>query len=180
MVFRRLMAILSNPQTTTDNHNFLQNVSFEFGIGRFPNMNFFIQSVTMPGIDLGQSQIATGTVPYKYYSEIIDFQPLTVTFAIDEDMANYIEIWSWMTTVAGVCREPQKVEDPITGKTTSDMILIINTSHRNSNIKCVFRDAFPSSLDPVTFDYRSAGIDYQVATCTFAYNHYSIDHINKS
>ena len=89
------MAILTNPQTTTDNHNFLQNVSFEFGIGRFPNMNFFIQSVTMPGIDLGQSQIATGTVPYKYYSEIIDFQPLTVTFAIDEDMANYIETVSY-------------------------------------------------------------------------------------
>jgi len=141
MVFRRLMAIQTNPQTTTDNHNFLQNVSFEFGIGRFPNLNFFVQSVTLPGLDLGSASIPTGTVPYKYYSEVIDFQPLTLTFAIDEDMANYIEVWSWMTTVAGVCREPEKVEDKTTGKTTSDMVLLIHTSHRNPNIKCVFREA---------------------------------------
>ena len=175
MVFRRLMAIQTNPQTTTDNHNFLQNVSFEFGIGRFPNLNFFVQSVTLPGLDLGSASIPTGTVPYKYYSEVIDFQPLTLTFAIDEDMANYIEVWSWMTTVAGVCREPEKVEDKTTGKTTSDMVLLIHTSHRNPHIKCVFREAYPTSLDPVTFDYRSASIDYQVATCTFAYSHYSLD-----
>ena len=51
--------------TTTDNHNFLQNVSFEFGIGRFPNMNFFVQSVTMPGIDLGQSQISYWNSPIQ-------------------------------------------------------------------------------------------------------------------
>ena len=178
MVLWRIMAIVTSPQTTTDNHNFLQNVSFEFGINRFPNMNFFVQSVTMPGLDLNQAQIATGTVPYKYYSDQVEFQPLTLSFAVDEDMANYIEVWTWITKVAGVCKDPESVEDKVTGKTTSDMILMIHTSHRNPNIKCVFRDGFPTSLDPLTFDYRSAAVDYHVVQCTFAYSHYSIDLVN--
>ena len=96
------MAIVTNP-ASTDNPNLLSNVSFNMDISKFPGMNFYVQSVTLPGVSLSEIIIPTGLprIPYKEVSGSAQFEPLSVTFLVDEDMNNYFEIWNWVQIVDG-------------------------------------------------------------------------------
>ena len=97
------MVTVTNP-VSSDNPNLLSNVSFNMDMGKFPGMNFYIQSVTLPGVSLSEIVIPTGPirVPYKEVSGSAQFEPLSVTFLVDEDMNNYFEIWDWVQIVAGI------------------------------------------------------------------------------
>ena len=90
--------------TSSSNPNLLSNVSFNMAIAKFPNVDFYVQSVTLPGVTLSEIQVPTGPfrVPYKEVSGSAQFEPLSVTFMIDEDMNNYFELWNWVQIVAGI------------------------------------------------------------------------------
>tara|TARA_R110000765_G_scaffold409123_1_gene507215 strand:+ start:851 stop:1378 length:528 start_codon:yes stop_codon:yes gene_type:complete len=171
------MAIATNP-VSSNNPNLLSNVSFNMDMGRFPGMNFYIQSVTLPGVTLSEIMIPTGParIPYKEISGSAVFEPLSVTFLVDEDMNNYFEIWNWVQIVAGIEADQYSKmlkEDPMKVSAKTDITLHILTSHRNVNIEMKFFDAFPSGVEAMTFDFRSPSVDYQPMTISFSYSHFT-------
>tara|TARA_Y100000004_G_C8843366_1_gene381489 strand:+ start:115 stop:642 length:528 start_codon:yes stop_codon:yes gene_type:complete len=173
------MPITTNP-TSTDNPNLLSNVSFNMNMGKFPGMNFYVQSVTLPGVSLSEIIIPTGRprIPYKEISGSAVFEPLSVTFLVDEDMNNYFEIWNWVQIVAGIkTKEYQELmtNDPMKTSVKTDISLHILTSHRNVNIEMKFFEAFPSGIEAMTFDFRSPSVDYQPMTISFTYSHFTFE-----
>jgi len=117
----------------------------------------------------------------NYFSKIklpgddFQFDDLSVSFIVDEDMKNWLEINNWM-------RDVSNVEDFTEYKTNksdrvSDCTLHILTSGKNENVRYVFKDCWPRSLTGIDFDSSVSDIEPPTATVVFAYTTYSIDFV---
>ena len=172
------MAISTDPPISGNNPNLLSNVTFNFSIDRFPGMNFYVQSISLPGVSISQIPIDTGPrrIQVQEPPAKVNFEPMTVTFMVDEDMTNYIEIFNWLNAVGGSNPSGYKdLKSGLTGSIKSTILIDILTSHRNSNIKFRILDAFPTQVEALTFDFRSPSVDYQPMTVNFSYNYFTIE-----
>ena len=142
------------------NINPLAEVQFRFDIGALPNTSFFIQSVNLPGVTLEGAVISTPQLQnFSRHTGIITYDPLNVTFLIDEYLKNWQEVFQWM------------VGDE--NKYTSAVLTILSSS-MNPTMELHFKDIFPTSLSEVSFDSTTTDPTYQVATVTFNYTQYTV------
>ena len=94
--------------------------------------------------------------------DTIAYEPLSLRFAIDEDLKNYREIFDWM------------ISNRDAGLDFSDMILSVLTNHNNGNREFQFRDVFPVSLSGVEFTTQATDVEYLQADVQFRYSEFSI------
>jgi hypothetical protein len=161
-----------------NNKNMLSPVGFTFSIKKTPDMNFFIQSVTLPGIQLGTFDIPNPLKRIPMYGDQIQYGELDVVFKINEDMTNYLEIFNWITAMgfpdnqgqfAAIAGRPKYTGEGI----FSDATLTVLSSAMNPNIQINITDLFPISLTPITFDTRDTSIEYIEATASFRFQNYT-------
>ena len=81
---------------TPTNHNFLSPLNFKFQIKKAPHVNFFIQEVNIPSLDLRQVDESNPFVTVPYPGEHLTYGIFTIKFKIDEDLKNYFEIHNWL------------------------------------------------------------------------------------
>ena len=84
---------------TPTNINMLSPLGFKFMINKLPNTNFFIQSINLPGVNLGEVDTQTPFTRLPFAGDHITFQDLTISFRVDEDLANYRELFDWMVAL---------------------------------------------------------------------------------
>lgn len=164
----------SNPT----NVNFLSSLKFSFNVSKLPATSFFVQAVTLPNIQMGQSRQPTPLLPVPIPGDTVDFGEMVLTFRVDEDMNNYFEIFDWIMGL-GFPRESTQYEqlqnsdvrfDPTgTPQILSDMTLSIMNSNLNTGIEIKYIDAFPTSLTDLLFDTRQPDVDYVECSATFSY-----------
>ena len=87
------MAAITNQPT---NPQFLSPVGFNFNIRKLPNVNYFVQAVNLPGVQLGETPLNTPFHIIPTPGDHITYGEMAVTFKVDEDMENYIELYNWM------------------------------------------------------------------------------------
>lgn len=161
------------------NKNFLSQVGFQFSIKKLPAVNFFVQSVNLPGIEMGNPYQDTPFVNIPIPGDHIKYSDLTVTFKVDEDMNNYVQITNWIIGLGFPDNFDQyrllKENATITGEgILSDASLIITTSARNPSIEVQFLDIFPRSLSDLVFTTTDNTLEYLSATATFKYRRHVI------
>ena len=164
-----------------DNQNFLSPVGFRFAIRKMPNVNWFLQSATIPGITLGEALQPTPFIDAAQPGEKLTFEPLTITFKVDEDLANWTEIYDWMVGLGSpttIKEYKENVRKKGTEAIVSDATLTILNSVMNPNFEIMFRDMFPTSLSELPFDSTMSDIDYLTATVTFRYLNYEFRRIS--
>ena len=145
------------------NINPLADVQFKFDVAALPNTCFFIQTVNLPGIALEGATIATPQLQnFSRHTGIITYEPLSITFMIDEYLKNWQEIFEWMIG------EENKY-------TTA--VLTILSSSMNPTMKIHFKDIFPTSLSEIPFNSTTTDPIYQVATVSFNYTEYIIKNL---
>ena len=171
--------------TQPKNTSYLSPLGFRFVLNRTPKTNYFVQNVRLPTLTLGQFDLDDPFVKLPTPGTKLSFDPLDITFLVDEDMSNYLEMYDWLrglgfpesydeygnlvrqTTYAGSDNE----------KIFSDGTLMILSSHNNANIKVTFEDMFPIALSDLSFDSTLTDIDYLKATVTFRYKLYNLEKI---
>jgi hypothetical protein len=161
------------------NTNFLSQVGFQFGIKKLPTVNFFVQSVNLPGIEMAAAVQPTPFVAIPVPGDHIKFNDLTVTFKVDEDLKNYVEIYNWIIGLGfpdSFDQYSRLASRPaVTGEgIRSDASLIITTSSRVPATEVVFVDLFPRSLTDILFNSTDSNIEYISATATFKYRRHYI------
>jgi hypothetical protein len=166
------------------NHNFLSPLNFRFILRRAPATEFFIQKINLPGLKLGAPNFANPFVNVPEPGEHLFYDPLNVTFKVDEDLTNYMEIHKWLKHLG----KPKNFEEyrevavevpQISGEgVKSDISLILMTNIKNPNFSINFIDAFPISLGEIMFDTTTDDIPYLTATATFRYVYYDIESLN--
>lgn len=173
------MSALTNTPT---NRNFLSPLNFRLVLQKAPLLNFFLQSASIPGLTFaGNISMPTPLLDIPIPGERLVYSPLTVSFMVDEDMTNYLEIYNWMVSLAAKDLQPfarfqaQTSIDPyVNDRDRSDIKLMILTSSKNPNIEVNFIDAFPSQLGELSFNTTSAGVNYLESSVTFEYIKYNI------
>ena len=145
------------------NINPLADVQFKFDVSALPNTSFFIQSVNLPGISLEGAGIGVPQLQnFSRHTGVITYEPLSVTFMIDEYLKNWQEIFEWMIG------EENKY-------TTA--VLTILSSSMNPTLEIHFKDIFPTSLSEIPFNSTTTDPIYQVATVSFNYTEYIIKNL---
>ena len=125
---------------------------------------------------------------------------MAVTFKVDEDMKNYIELYNWIQYLGfpeGFNQAKQVYEqDGLRGLTgvrnvqrtkrslgeggVSDASLTVLNSASQPNLTVTFEDCFPTSLSDMQFDARSNDIEYIEAQVSFRFKLYHIYRLGSS
>ena len=191
------MAALTNQPT---NPQFLSPVGFNFSIRKIPKVNYFLQAANLPGVQLGEAEMQTPFRQIPFPGDHLTYGELAVTFKVDENMENYIELYNWMQYLGypesfaqskaiyeeeglkglSGLRDVQRTKRSIGEGGTSDATLTILNSASNPNMSVVFEDAFPTSLSDLQFDVRATDIDFLEAQCTFRYKLHKLFRISGS
>jgi hypothetical protein len=166
-----------------DNLNFLSPLNFKFVLKRAPHVNFFLQKVNLPQITINP----TPTYPNPLINvplagEHITFSPLSITFKVDEDLQNYLEIFNWIKALGDYGRDGDygKLQNANPGSDSglySDISLMILSSTKMPNFEITFMDAFPTTLTAMTFNTTDPDVQYIEAQVEFRYTLYEIKNI---
>jgi hypothetical protein len=153
----------------TTNPNFLSPLSFKFVLARTPNINFNVQTVRLPGMSLGSTETATPFVSLPNSGKIT-YSPLTITFRVNEDMSDYLEIRDWMNSLGSPTNfaDYAKLKESNDGL-YSDATLVINNSRRRGNLSATFVDMFPIEISDLQFNTMDTDVNYIECTVDFRY-----------
>lgn len=167
---------------TPSNRNFLSPLNFKFTIKKAPHVNFFIQKVNVPQIFLKPPVSPNPFVNIPYPGDHIDYSTLEITFKVDEDLQNYLEIHNWIKALG----KPKDFEQYKTIEETkswtgdgiySDISVMILSSTKMANYEVVYIDAHPVELSGIVFNTTDPDVNYIEASATFKYTYYDISKI---
>ena len=148
-----------------------------------------MQSVNIPGLSFTETISAAGVGLDAFFpGDKVSFESLSVSFLVDEDLANFKEMYDWMNAIVPVS-DPSAYESYVgTTKTTtgllsdvendlnqySDITIVVNTNKNIPNKFFRFHDAFPISLSGIELQ-SGAETDAVVATVEFRFTYYDIE-----
>lgn len=163
------------------NKNFLSPLNFKFIMKRAPHVNFFIQKITIPSISVSPAVTSNPFLAIPYSGDHLQFDELDITFKVDEDLKNYMEIQNWLRGSGKQSFEQYKdlaSNSNLSGESLkSEISLTVLSSAKRPNYEIVFEDAFPISISGITFDSSNEDISYLEAEATFKYTKYEINKI---
>lgn len=155
------------------NYNLLSSTGFNFMIKKLPNVNFFTESINIPGKKIYHTDQVTPLVNIPLWGNKLLYNDLTVTFKVDEDFHNYEEISMWLDGLGQPSsiaqRYPLDTKERIGEGKLSDCIITITTNVKNSNMRFILRDAFPISISDIVFSSTQSNEEHIIATAIFKY-----------
>lgn len=150
--------------------NSLALLNYKFKLSRTPELEYRVQSVSIPGISLGSADMPTPFGTRVPFSGNMEYDDLNVTFLVGEELKDYLEIHNWMTDIGHpISLQQYPKTQP---QTVSDISVFILSSAMRPIINVVFTDAFPVSLSSLDFDSTLSEVQYAQATATFKYSRY--------
>lgn len=173
------MSVIDN---TPSNKNFLSPLNFKFNLKRAPHVNFFIQKVNVPALNLPSVTFPNPMVNIPLSGEHLTYGDLDITFKVDEDLQNYLELHNWIKDLGkpinfdGYKKLLEKREYTGEGQ-RSDISLMVLSSTKSANFEIVFTDAHPVALSGLVFNTTDETVNYIEASATFKYTYYEISKI---
>jgi hypothetical protein len=165
-----------------DNVNFLSPLGFNFAIKKLPNTNYFVQAVNVPSVQMGDAIMPTPFVNIPTIGDRISYAEFQVSFKVDEDLRNYIELYDWMVQLGfpedfsqakNIYEKQNNVDFMAEGPYSDATITILNSAMR-PNLEVLFEDAYPISLSDLQFSATSPSVDYIECQVTFRYKLFRI------
>lgn len=185
-----------------DNLDYLSPTQFKFNIHQLPKVEFFCTAANVPAINLGEAIFPT---PYKQIpvmGDTLTYDNLSISFIVDENLENYIELHEWLTAI-GFPKDREQfttfrsstADSPVItqgvsddrGLTTGssqlstsargmfgDAILTILTNKNNPVVEVRFQDLFPVALGALDFTQTATDVEYISVTADFSYKIYDI------
>jgi hypothetical protein len=167
-----------------ENINPLSPNGYLFSIAKLPELTFFCQEVTLPGISMVTIEQANPYVKIPQPGEMLDFDPLQVQFLVDNKMSNYRAVYDWLYALGYPKDNADAVDYAAAnlGLATrmnetmfSDATLTILDNTNNPIQTVSFTDVFPSSIQSLTFSSTNTDVQYLVGSATFSYTMYKFD-----
>jgi len=166
-----------------NNRNYLSPVGFKFILDHAPKTDFFCNSANIPGINLGVAIQPNYLKMIDHPGDMLTFEDLSLTFLVDENLENYMEIQNWMRGLGfpeSIQQFMDYQDEYKKGKFNdnfpeqSEATLEILNSNYKPQAKVKFKGVFPFSLTTLQFDARERDYTYFTATATFKYTIYNI------
>jgi hypothetical protein len=166
--------------TLPANLNPLSPNGFQFSIQKLPELTYFAQQVALPSINLPNISVNTPFSAMQIAGDTLTYEPLSIEFLVDEDMANYLAINDWIIAMGFPENYQQYIswqnKDNINiselAKNYSDATLQILDSSNNPIQTVTFVDVIPTSLGNMTFLSTSSDVNYVTCNVTFDYSYF--------
>ncbi len=158
-------------------YNPLSKINYKFMIKRLPAVNYNVQKVNIPSVQLPPATMATPFVDMPMHGDKIQFGELNVDFLLDENFQNHKEIFTWMKEL-GFPKSHSQHANALNKKIGtgeglySDATLTILNSARNKNVEIIFYNLWPTGLSSLDFDLTIEQVDYLNVSASFAYTSY--------
>ena len=171
---------------------------FRFLINQLPKVQYFTTEANIPGITLDELELGSPLKDLPLLGSKLTYEDLAISFIVDENLENYIEMHTWLTAI-GFPKDRKQFSDfrSTTSNTktstrgeskdigkvgattpeismTSDAVLTILTNKNNPVVECRFADVFPTSLSGLTYSQNQTDVEYLTATVNFKYKIYEI------
>jgi len=191
------MTVLKNRQPSK--LDYASPTQFKFNILKLPKTEYFCTAVNIPGISLAGTPVQqTMLKDIPLPGDKLNYESLSMTFLVDENLENYQEIHGWLrglgfpedhkefqnTLTSGNDRFPgstsnvlgdagrTKYAPPKTGGLYSDATLSVLSNKNNSVVEVRFSDVYPISLSGLAYNQQATDVDYLTASVTFEYKIY--------
>jgi len=153
-------------------NNYLLPNRFVMFIHRCPAVSFYLQRVNLPTISLGISTQANPTgIDIRRPGNRFIIEDLQVSFPVDENMKNYLEIFNWMKSLAPWSDNVQRTE---LNQMTSDVSLFVLNSSYNHILTYKYYNAYPSFLSGLDFDVTLPDLDPMIASAVFTFDYFDV------
>jgi hypothetical protein len=169
--------------TDTLNNNLHYTNKWRLALLRSPTVQYNCTNVEFPSISLTPIALATPVGKHFVGGKVVDFGQFTFTFTMDEDFENYMNIFNWMTGIAGSVdmikykELTTDIKKNIFGtdghNIYSDGTLFSLTNASNINREFNIINMFPVSLGSPQFS-RSEGNIVNTCTATFQCDYFEL------
>ena len=170
---------MSTLQDQPINTSFLSPIGFKFQLNNFPEVNYFVQSATLPGISISAIDVPTALKTIAIAGDEVTFEELSIKFIVDENMKNWLSIYDWIIGLGFPTQEGQEQYKKLSenSELTTDATLTVLTGNMNPQLNFVFKECFPLSLTSIAFDSGGTDIDYVTADVSFRYDFYRVENL---
>lgn len=169
---------------TPETVNPLYPNKFRLDFARLPEITYFCQMVTIPGISIGEAFQPTPFVDLYLAGDKAVFDYLTVTFIVDENLVGWNSIYTWMRAMVfptdfAEYRSLNKLNKYNSAQSTgkpqySDCTLTLLKSCNLSNIAFKFYDCFPTSLGSIPMSTQDSPENIVTCDVTFRYSYFDL------
>jgi hypothetical protein len=174
-------AISRNPS----NPNLLQVNKYLLTFARCPNIQYFCQSVTVPGISKVEILRNTPFVDTYIPGEKAIYDLLNVTFLIDEELKSWLEIHDWIRALT-FPKDFQEYLDlskisniagaiPSVKPQYTDGSLMLLSSNNTPYYKFKFYGMFPTSISSFIMNSSEGPETILTADATFRYTYFDVE-----
>lgn len=158
------------------NINFLSPLGFRFTLKRSPHTNFFVTNANIPSLSLGTANMPSPFKNIPFPGDKPSFTDFALTFKVDENMTNYLEIYNWLLKIGFPENFDQYASVRNAGSTTgqgiqSDATLTILNSAMNPTVEVKFENMYPIDLTELRFNTQDTTLNYIEATATFKFTY---------
>ena len=165
-----------------DNYNLLSPVGFRLTIKKLPNVAYFCQTVNVPDLSLSEISVPTPMRAFPIYGDNLTIGTVDLSFVVDENLANYTEIQSWMRGISSpdnFTAHKSLLDSPTSnftddGDLVSDATLHILTNSMNAHKNVEFKGMFPTSLGAIEFTTQDTEVSAITVSASFAIKDYTI------
>jgi hypothetical protein len=165
------MSALNRAPTNT---NLLQPTKFLLTINRIKPTTYFCQSVNIPAITLGEVDRSTPFLDMYSPGTKLAYDPLDVTFLINEDMSSWTSMYDWFLSIADPDGFEGRDHSPELQKNTklSDITLTVLNNLNNPILRVAFTNCFPLNMSSIRFDTTQDADTIMTCDVSFRYQSY--------
>ena len=174
------MATIDSLRRQPDTFDYAQSSQFLVTLGNFPLAQYFCTTLTLPGVSVGRIDTGTSLANIPMVGDLMTFEDFTMTFMVDETLANYREIFNWLVNIGAPSDHSQfnktgradGVGMPGDRNLYSEIQISILSNKNNPVVRTTLHDAFPLSLSGLTYTTQETDAVYLTADVSFAYSYY--------
>lgn len=158
------------------NQNNLHASRFMLKIAKLPKVSFFCQSIILPGISLGEAMAPNPLMQVQYTvpGSYLTYDPLIITFPVNEDMSNYKELHQWLMEIASPESFAEREQSGELYKLLSDASLLVQGNDKKVVANITMKDIYPTNISDLQFDVSLGDVQI-LATATFKISHYTFE-----
>jgi hypothetical protein len=168
------------------NPNLFHANKFQLSFARQPNIQYFCQSVVVPGISIGDIPKSNPFVEIYSPGDKAIYDVLNITFLVDEDLLAWIEVHDWMRAMTfpenySEYRNLNTIARPTIREgfsQFSEATLTLLTSANQPNYVFKFHDVFPIAISSFALSTTYSPDSIVTADATFRYAWYDIEKLN--
>ena len=159
-----------------DNTNFIQETKFTFLIPNLPFATYYCQTVMLPGITTSEVMVPSPLSEMYRHGDKLVFEPLVITFLIDEDMRVWEETYKWLVSLTA----PRDFKEyankfSVAPDKYYDGVLFTNTNSNLPNLKFKFINCHPVALGGIQYNSAGSADVVPTADVTFRFDTFSIE-----